>query len=236
MLLETDRIVVAYHKVPVLKGLSLHFEEDSITALIGANGAGKSTFLRAVSGLVPLESGQIRFLEKRIDNVAAYGRIKMGIAQVPEGRRIFPRLSVRENILIGSHTRRDPLQVKADIAQIYEQFPVLKSRQSQNGGSLSGGEQQMLAIARALMSNPKLLLMDEPSLGLSPLVVKEIARIVAELRTVRKISVVLVEQNARLALRLADRAYVFETGAVVLEGPSSTLVNNDHVRKAYLGG
>ena len=160
----------------------------------------------------------------------------MGIAQVPEGRRIFSRLSVRENILIGSHTRRDPAQVKADITQIYEQFPVLKSRQSQNGGSLSGGEQQMLAIARALMSNPKLLLMDEPSLGLSPLVVKEIARIITDLRTNRRISVVLVEQNARLALKLADRGYVFETGAVVLEGPSSTLVDNDHVRKAYLGG
>jgi branched-chain amino acid transport system ATP-binding protein len=236
MLLETDRIVVAYHKVPVLKGVSLQVEEGGITALIGANGAGKSTFLRAVSGLVPLESGQIRFLGERIDKIAAHARTKMGIAHVPEGRRIFARLSVHENILIGSHTRRDAAQVKADIEQIYEQFPVLRSRQSQNGGSLSGGEQQMLAIARALMSSPKLLLMDEPSLGLSPLVVKEIARTIADLRTNRRISMVLVEQNARLALKLADRAYVFETGTVVLDGPSSTLVGNDHVRKAYLGG
>ena len=236
MLLETDRVVVAYHKVPALKGVSLGVEEGSITALIGANGAGKSTFLRAISGLVPLESGQIRFRGERIENIAAHARIKMGIAQVPEGRRIFPRLSVRENILIGGHTRRDPAQVKADIAQIYEQFPVLRSRQSQNGGSLSGGEQQMLAIARALMSSPKLLLMDEPSLGLSPIVVREIARIIADLRTNRRISLVLVEQNARLALKLADRGYVFETGSVVLEGPSSSLRDNDHVRKAYLGG
>jgi branched-chain amino acid transport system ATP-binding protein len=236
MLLETDRLVVAYHKVPVLRGINLRVKESSITALIGANGAGKSTFLRAISGLVPLVSGRIYFLEKRIDKVAAHERIKMGIAQVPEGRRVFPRLSVRENILTGSHTRRDASQVKADLVQIYEQFPILKSRQSQNGGSLSGGEQQMLAIARALMTSPKLLLMDEPSLGLSPLVVRDIARVIADLRNSREISVVLVEQNARLALRLADTGYVFETGAVVLEGPSSTLRDNDHVRKAYLGG
>jgi len=235
-MLETDRLVVTYHEVAALRGVSLRIEEGSITALIGANGAGKSTFLRALSGLVPAKSGEIHFLGRRIDRMPAHDRVKLGIAHAPEGRRIFPRLSVRENILTGSHTRQDRKNVYRDLARIYDQFPMLKQREYQLGGSLSGGEQQMLAIARALMSSPKLLLLDEPSLGLSPLVVKEIARAIAELRSNRQMSIVLVEQNARLALKLADKGYVLETGQVVLEGPSSILRNNDHIRKAYLGG
>lgn len=236
MLLTADRLVVAYHKVPALKKISLDIKEGSITALIGANGAGKSTFLRTVSGLVLPESGEIHFQGQRIDHMPAHERIRLGIAHVPEGRRVFPRLSVRENILIGGHTRKDLSQVKIDLVSMYEQFPILKTRQSQYGASLSGGEQQMLAIARALMSSPKLLLLDEPSLGLSPLMIKEIAHVIADLRAKRGISIILVEQNARLALKLADTAYVLETGYVVLQGPASELCNDEHICRAYLGG
>ena len=235
MVLATDRLVVAYHKVPVLRGISLRIEEGSITSLIGANGAGKSTLLRSISGLVRPESGEIYFRGKRIDQMPAYERVRLGIALVPEGRRIFPRLSVRENILIGSHTRKDTAQIKIDLTDIYEQFPILRIRQSQYGASLSGGEQQMLAIARALMSNPKLLLLDEPTLGLSPLMIKEVARTITNLREKRDISVVLVEQNARLALKLSDTGYVLERGCVVLQGPSSALCNDEHICRAYLG-
>ena len=234
-LLRVEKASVHYNKVAALKGVSMAVPEGGIVTIIGANGAGKTTTLRAISGLEKLSAGQIWFADQRIDGSAPEKIVGAGIAQVPEGRRIFPDLSVQENLMTGAFLRRDKAGVARDLEMVFAHFPRLKERRGQSGKTLSGGEQQMLAIGRALMSSPKLLLLDEPSMGLAPVMVQEIARIIVEIAT-RGVPVILVEQNAELALRLADYAYVLETGSVVLEGQANLLHENDHVRRAYLGG
>ncbi len=235
MLLEVDGAEVHYHKVAALKGLSLAVPEGGIVTIIGANGAGKSTTLRAISGLVKLSAGEIRYHGRRIDGLAPEKLVALGIAQVPEGRRVFPDLTVLENLMTGAFLRKDQDGIARDLDAVFGHFPRLEERKSQWGKTLSGGEQQMLAMGRALMSGPKLLLLDEPSLGLSPIMVAEIAKIILEINQ-RGVPVILVEQNAEMALRLADYVYVLETGAVALEGTAAELHENDHVRRAYLGG
>ena len=234
MLLELQEASVHYKKVAALKGVSLGVPEGGIVTIIGANGAGKSTTLRAISGLVPLSGGEIRFAGARIDGRAPESVVTAGIAHVPEGRRVFPDLTVEENLRTGAFLRRDKVKIEQDLEMVFDHFPRLHERRKQWAKTMSGGEQQMLAIGRALMSDPKVLLLDEPSMGLSPVMVQEIAGIVLEINR-RGVPVVLVEQNAELALRLADYAYVLETGAVTLEGPAIELHQNDHVRRAYLG-
>jgi branched-chain amino acid transport system ATP-binding protein len=235
MLLEVTDAVVHYGKVQALKGVSLGVPAGGTVTIIGANGAGKTTTLRAISGLKKLTSGQIRFNGERIDTLPPEKIIRAGIAQVPEGRRCFPELTVRENLMVGAFLRRDKAGVERDLESVYQRFPRLKERRGQLAKTLSGGEQQMLAIGRALMSAPKLLLLDEPSMGLSPVMVQEIARIIVAIRR-NGVPVVLVEQNAELALRLATDAYVLETGSVALAGRAAELHENEHVRRAYLGG
>ena len=234
MLLEVRDATVHYHKVAALRGVSLDVPDGSVVTIIGANGAGKSTLLRAISGLESLSEGEIRFSGQRIDGTLPEKVVALGIAQVPEGRRVFPDLTVLENLNTGAYLRRDREQVSRDLDGVFEHFPRLKERRRQWAKTLSGGEQQMLAIGRALMSNPRLLLLDEPTIGLSPVLVQEMARIIREIHE-RGVPVVLVEQNAELALRLADYAYVLEIGSVALHGPASELHENDHVRRAYLG-
>jgi branched-chain amino acid transport system ATP-binding protein len=236
MLLSIENASVHYQKVAALKGISLEVDERSIVTIIGANGAGKSTTLRAISGLAKLSGGSISFAGERIDGRPPEAVAAMGIGHVPEGRRVFPELTVYENLMTGAFLRRDRAGIDADLAEVFEHFPRLKERRSQWAKTLSGGEQQMLAIGRALMGRPKLLLLDEPSMGLAPLLVQEIGRMIAALNRERGVPVVLVEQNAALALALARYAYVLETGAVALEGPAAELRANDHVRRAYLGG
>lgn len=235
MLLEIENASVHYNKVQALKDISLQVPEGGIVTIIGANGAGKTTTLRAISGLVRLSKGEIRFQGERIDRLAPEKIVRAGIAQVPEGRRCFPELTVQENLLVGAFLRKDKAGVMRDLEGVFHRFPRLQERRGQMAKTMSGGEQQMLAIGRALMSAPKLLLLDEPSMGLSPVMVQEIARIVLAIRR-QGIPVVLVEQNAELALRLANQAYVLETGSVVLSGPAAELHEDDHVRRAYLGG
>ncbi len=235
MLLEVDGAEVHYHKVAALKGLSMAVPEGGIVTIIGANGAGKSTTLRAISGLVKLSAGEIRYHGQRIDGLAPEKLVALGIAQVPEGRRVFPDLTVLENLMTGAFLRKDQDCIARDLDAVFAHFPRLEERKGQWAKTLSGGEQQMLAMGRALMSGPKLLLLDEPSLGLSPIMVAEIAKIILEINQ-RGVPVILVEQNAEMALRLADYAYVLETGAVALEGAAAELHENDHVRRAYLGG
>jgi branched-chain amino acid transport system ATP-binding protein len=234
MLLEIDGLEVRYHKVAALKGVSLEVPEGGIVTIIGANGAGKSTTLRAISGLVRPSAGEIRFNGERIDALPPERIVARGIAHVPEGRRVFPGLTVEENLRTGAFLRNDRAGVAADLDQVYGHFPRLRERYRQWARTLSGGEQQMLAIGRALMSRPRLLLLDEPSMGLSPIMVQEIGRIVLEIAE-RGVPVVLVEQNAELALNLAGYAYVFETGSVALHGRAAMLHDNEHVRRAYLG-
>ena len=234
MLLEVSNATVHYRKVVALRGVSMDVPEGAVVTIIGANGAGKSTLLRAISGLVALSSGEIRFAGQRIDGVPPERVVGLGIAQVPEGRRVFPDLTVQENLGTGAYLRRDPAEVRHDLERVFEHFPRLKERRRQWARTLSGGEQQMLAIGRALMSNPKVLLLDEPTMGLSPVLVQEMARIIQGIHA-RGVPVVLVEQNAELALRLADYAYVLEIGSVALHGPAADLHANDHVRRAYLG-
>ena len=236
MLLSIEDASVHYQKVAALKSISLSVDERSIVTIIGANGAGKSTTLRAVSGLVRLSAGSIRFAGERIDGRPPEAVVAMGIGHVPEGRRVFPELTVYENLMTGAFLRRDRAGIDADLEEVFGHFPQLKVRRSQWAKTLSGGEQQMLAIGRALMGRPKLLLLDEPSMGLAPLLVQEIGRMIAAINRERGVPVVLVEQNAALALELARYAYVLETGAVALEGPAAELRTNDHVRRAYLGG
>ena len=234
MLLEIRKATVHYHKVAALRDVSLDVPDGSVVTIIGANGAGKSTLLRAISGLETLSEGEIRFGGERIDGTLPEKVVALGIAQVPEGRRVFPDLTVQENLNTGAYLRRDGENVARDLDGVFEHFPRLKERRRQWAKTLSGGEQQMLAIGRALMSNPKLLLLDEPTVGLSPVLVQEMAGIIKEIHA-RGVPVVLVEQNAELALRLADYAYVLEIGSVALHGPASDLHENDHVRRAYLG-
>ena len=234
MLLVLKDVSVHYHKVAALKGISLEVGEADFVTLIGANGAGKSTALRTISGLHTPSSGEIRFDGRRIDGLSADKILRMGIAHVPEGRRVFKELSVRENLLLGAFTRSDKQAVQKDLTNVYSHFPILRERQNQQASTMSGGEQQMLAIGRALMSKPRLLLLDEPSLGLAPVVVQEIVRILVNINA-DGVSIVLVEQNAELALELARHGYVLETGSIALEGEAEKLMNNDHVRRAYLG-
>ena len=234
MLLEVIDIHVHYGHVAALKGVSLNVEENDFVTLIGSNGAGKSTTLRAISGLDNPSAGVIVFQGERIEKMSADKILKMGIAHVPEGRRVFKDLTVTENLRLGAFTRDDAEGIEADLEKMFNYFPKLRERRDQSARTMSGGEQQMVAIARALMSRPKLLLLDEPSLGLAPIIVQEIARILIEIHQ-QGVSIVLVEQNAELALELARHAYVLETGIVSLDGEASGLMDNDHVRKAYLG-
>lgn len=234
MLLELENIHVKYNKVAALKGINMSIPIGGIVTIIGANGAGKSTTLRAISGLAKISQGTITYSGKRIDDLPAEDIVALGIAHVPEGRRIFPDMTVEENLRVGAFLRRDQTAINDDLEDVFLHFPRTKERRTQNARSLSGGEQQMVAIGRALMSNPKLLLLDEPSMGLAPVMVEEIARIIASIAD-RGVPVVLVEQNANLALKLANYAYVLETGTVALEGTASELQDNEHVSKAYLG-
>lgn len=227
-------IVVHYGGVEALKGISIDAEEGSITTLIGANGAGKSTCLRAISGLVPLTSGEIWFEGKRIDGMAPEKIAELGIAHIPEGRRLFPWMSVFDNLMTGAYLRNDKAGIQRDLERTYEYFPILRRRHRQYARSLSGGEQQMLAFGRALLSNPRLFLFDEPSLGLAPILVGEVADRIRRLAE-EGYTVLLVEQNASLALTLAKKAYVLETGRIALEGDAKELQDNEHVKKAYLG-
>ena len=235
MLLEINDVHVHYHKVAALKGIDMEVPNDGIVTIIGANGAGKSTTLRAISGLVGISKGAIVFAGKRIDGLAPEKIVALGIAHVPEGRRVFPGLTVEENLRTGAFLRSDTAEIEKDLDEVFLHFPRLKERRKQWARSLSGGEQQMLAIGRALMSRPKMLVLDEPSMGLSPVMVQEIARIVRDI-VHRGVPVVLVEQNAELALRLARFAYVLETGSIALQGLAHELHDNAHVRRAYLGG
>lgn len=235
MLLEIKDLRVHYGKAEALKGISISVEDGTIVALIGANGAGKTTTLRTISGLKRPTSGEIWFQGKRIDRMPAHHIVKLGIGHIPEGRGVFAPMTVLDNLLMGAYIRKDRDQLDRDLDSIYQHFPILKGRGKQRAGSLSGGEQQMLAIGRALMTNPKLLLMDEPSMGLSPILVAEVGNIIRDINRTR-ITIILVEQNARMALELANKAYVLEVGSVTLNGKAKELANDERVRKAYLGG
>jgi branched-chain amino acid transport system ATP-binding protein len=232
MLLQADGIRVAYGGIEALRGVSFDVEEGEIVTLLGANGAGKTTTLRTVSGLLRPTTGTITFDGKRIDTVAPHEMVQLGIGHVPEGRRIFPRMTVRENLAMGAYHRHD--DTAGDVQRVFELFPVLRERAAQDGGTLSGGEQQMLAIGRALMGRPRLLLLDEPSMGLAPMIVARIFDIIREINE-QGTTVFLVEQNAAQALRLANRGYVLETGEVVLSDTAPALLANDRIREAYLG-
>jgi branched-chain amino acid transport system ATP-binding protein len=235
MLLEIKDLRVRYDLVEALRGISLNLDQSEIVTMLGANGAGKSTTLKTVSGLKEPGSGEIWFREERIDGLPPHEVVRRGIAQVPEGRRIFPEMTVMDNLLMGTHLRKDSTAVRQDLEYVFTHFPILQERKNQQGGSLSGGEQQMLAMARALMSSPKIILMDEPTLGLSPLMVREVKQITQTINQ-KGVSIILVEQNAHMALSIAHRGYVLMTGRIVLAGDRQLLLNNDQVKKYYLGG
>lgn len=234
-MLEIKNLNVHYGVIHALKNISLTVNEGEIVTLIGANGAGKTTTLRTISGLNKATSGEILLEGKDITNLSASQRVEMKISQVPEGRRIFPSMSVLENLELGAFLRKDKKEIKKDIEHIYELFPILGDRKKQMAGTLSGGEQQMLAMGRALMSKPKILLLDEPSMGLAPLLVREIFEIIKNINSAGT-TVLLVEQNARMALSIANRAYVIETGNIVISGTGEELSKSDEIQKAYLGG
>lgn len=234
MLLQVKDIHVHYGQVAALKGISLKIGESDFVTLIGSNGAGKSTTLRAISGLDHPSAGEIIFDGQHIEKLSADKIVKMGIAHVPEGRRVFKDLTVTENLRLGAFTRDDKDDIEKDLENVFERFPRLRERKDQSARTMSGGEQQMLAIGRALMSKPRLLLLDEPSLGLAPVIVQDIARILLDINK-QGVSIILVEQNAELALKLARHGYVLETGTIALDGEAKGLMDNEHVRKAYLG-
>ncbi len=233
-MLEVKDLRVAYGKIEAVKGISFSVEQGQVVCLIGTNGAGKTTTLRTISGLLKPSGGEIWFEGKLLDGVPAHEIVELGLAHSPEGRRIFPRLTVEENLLLGAFSRNDTGGIKDDLQAAYELFPILGERSTQPAGTFSGGEQQMLAMGRAMMSRPKLLMLDEPSMGLSPLMMQRIMSTVKTLQS-QGTTILLVEQNARAALKLADRGYVLEVGHVVLEGTGRELLVSDEVRKAYLG-
>jgi branched-chain amino acid transport system ATP-binding protein len=234
-ILELKNVHSGYGSIKALKGISLQVMPGEIVAIIGANGAGKSTTLMTICGIVPVERGEVYYEGKLINKVSPEKLPTMGLCQVPEGRRIFPRLSIEENLILGAFHRDDKDQIAKDIQHSYDLFPILGERRRQHGGTLSGGEQQMLAIARALMTKPKVLLLDEPSLGLAPIIIQQIFDIIADINRQDGTTILLVEQNANLALQAATRGYVVETGEITLEDKASSLLENPKIREAYLG-
>jgi branched-chain amino acid transport system ATP-binding protein len=233
-MLSLKDVTIHYGTYEAVRDVSLIVEAGALTSVIGANGAGKSTILKGISGLIPLKFGEIWFNDRRIDGLPAHEVVRMGISHVPEGRRPFPHMNVLANLKIGSYLRRDRISITKDLDEIFQRFPVLRKRRHQKAGTLSGGEQQMLAIGRSLMARPSLLLMDEPSVGLAPIVIKELATVISDI-VKRGINVLLVEQNAGLVTRVSDRGYVLELGSVVLSGDMKDLTDNELVRKAFLG-
>ena len=233
-MLEVNDIKVYYGMIQAIKGVSFHVDEGEVIALIGANGAGKTTILHTVSGLLTPKEGTITFEGQDLVKIPGHKIVSMGMAHVPEGRRVFAQLSVLQNLMMGAYTRKDKEEITQTLETVFDRFPRLKERQNQMAGTLSGGEQQMLAMGRALMSHPKIILMDEPSMGLSPILVEEIFHIIREI-SAGGTTVLLVEQNAKKALSIADRAYVLETGNIVLSGDAKEMMNNESIKKAYLG-
>ena len=236
VILNVSDLNVYYGGIHAIKNISFNIKKGEIVSLIGANGAGKTSTLHAISGLVPIKAGEISLNGENITNIEAHKLIKKGMAHVPEGRRIFTQLTVVENLEMGAFTRNDRDEIKADMEKMFKLFPRLAERKKQLAGTMSGGEQQMLAMARALMSKPKLLLLDEPSMGLAPLLVQEIFKIVERINKEEGVTILLVEQNANMALSIADRGYVLETGKIILEGTGKELLTNPEIKKAYLGG
>ena len=234
-ILNVNDLNVYYGGIHAIKNISFNIKKGEIVSLIGANGAGKTSTLHAISGLVPIKSGEISLNGENVTNIEAHKLVSLGMAHVPEGRRIFTELTVLENLEMGAYTRNDTEQIKEDINHMFTLFPRLAERKKQLAGTMSGGEQQMLAMGRALMAKPKILLLDEPSMGLSPLLVKEIFRIIEEINK-QGTTILLVEQNAKMALAIADRAYVLETGKITLEGSGQELAASEQVQKVYLGG
>ena len=232
-ILEVKDLEVYYGVIPAIKGISFEVNEGEIIALIGANGAGKTTTLQTITGLIPAKAGKIFYEGKEITRIPGYKLVSMGIAHVPEGRRVFAEMTVLQNLRMGAYTRKDKAELEGTLKTIYQRFPRLEERKNQLAGTLSGGEQQMLAMGRALMSHPRLIVMDEPSMGLSPIYVNEIFEIIQEINKTGT-TVLLVEQNAKKALSIADKAYVLETGNIVLSGDAKELMNDDSVKKAYL--
>ena len=235
MMLETQELTVKYDLISALSEVSISAEERTITTIVGSNGAGKTTLLKTISGLIRPASGEIRFLGERIDAASPTAIVRMGISHVPEGRELFPRISVYDNLMVGAYLRKDRKAIRRDLDRIYQHFPILKDRRRQLARDLSGGEQQMLAFGRALMSDPKLLLLDEPSIGLAPVIEQRIMETLRVLTVDENVGVVLVEQNAALALSVASHGYVLEQGSLVLQGPANELIRDDNVRAAYLG-
>jgi branched-chain amino acid transport system ATP-binding protein len=236
MYFAVRNLSVRYEKVQALENVSLEMEHGEIVALIGANGAGKTTTLRAITGLKPPAEGEIWFEDQRIDQLSPTEICARGVAMVPEGRHVYPYMSVKDNLLMGAYLRKDKAAVREDLEKVFIRFPRLKERIGQQAGTLSGGEQEMLVVGRALMARPKLLLLDEPSLGLAPMVVRDIANLITTVNREDKVSVILVEQNSRMALKVSKHAYVLETGRVGLSGRSTELMDNDDIRRLYLGG
>ena len=235
-ILDVNDLNVYYGGIHAIKNISFNIKKGEIVSLIGANGAGKTSTLHAISGLVPIKSGEISLNGENVTNIEAHKLVSLGMAHVPEGRRIFTELTVLENLEMGAYTRNDTEQIKEDINHMFTLFPRLAERKKQLAGTMSGGEQQMLAMARALMSSPSLLLLDEPSMGLAPLLVQEIFNIIERINKEENVTVLLVEQNANMALSIADRGYVLETGKIILEGTGKELLSNPEIKKAYLGG
>ncbi|MBI4187547.1 MAG: ABC transporter ATP-binding protein [Chloroflexi bacterium] len=235
-MLEVKGIRVRYGKAEVLAGVSITADSGSMVALLGANGAGKTTTLRAISGLIRPSAGEIWFEGKRIDRLSPQDIVRLGIVHVPERRRLFPDMTVIENLYMGAFLTKSKNDIKKDLEEVCTLFPILRQRQHQAAGTLSGGEQQMLALGRGLMARPKIMLMDEPSLGLAPVIVKEVFRVIADIKVRRNFGVVLVEQNAKVALDLSDMAYVLENGTITLEGTRKELITMDRLKKVYLGG
>ncbi|MBN1776894.1 MAG: ABC transporter ATP-binding protein [Clostridiales bacterium] len=233
-MLKIEDLVVSYGAIQALRGISLEVNEGEIVSLIGANGAGKTTTLHALTGLIPIKSGKVHYQKKNLRKVRAHEIVSLGLAHVPEGRQVFRRMTVIENLLMGAYSRTDRAEIAQNLTKVYKHFPRLEERAKQIAGTLSGGEQQMLAMGRAMMSAPKLIVMDEPSMGLSPILVKEVFNIIEDMHK-EGITILLVEQNAKMALSVADRAYVLENGKISMSGKASELLDDEKVRQAYLG-